>query len=88
MQEKEIKFTKHAVKRADERGVTHEEIKEAIKNSNWLKATHDRYTINYLFNYNKIWEGKFYKQKEIVVIFKEENDKIVVITTIARYFTR
>lgn len=82
----EIIFTKHSLKQIESRGILQKEVIESIRNSKWLDAQHFRFSVTKVFMFNDIWEGGFYRQKEVKVIFKKENDKIIVITSIARYF--
>ena len=83
---KEIKFSKHALKRADDRGVSLDEASEVILTSKWNDTDHQRHVASKIFEYNKTWGNKIYRQKDVIVVFKEEDDKITVITVIARYF--
>ena len=82
----EFQFTKHALKQSNDRGISQDEIKDAILSCKWVTVEHGRSSAKLVFKYNKSWEGVFYKQKEVKVIFTKENDKIIVITAIARYF--
>ncbi len=82
----EIIFTKHSLKQIELRGISREEVIESIHNSTWLNAEYFRFSVTKVFVFNNNWEGEVYKQKEVKVIFKKENDKIIVITAIARYF--
>ena len=82
----EIIFTKHSLKQIESRGISQKEVIGSIHNSKWFNAEHFRHSATKVFMFNDNWEGEFYKQKEVKVIFKKENDKIIVITAIARYF--
>ena len=86
--EKEFIFTKHFIKRALDRGISNEEVKDIILTEKWLEGEYLRYYAVKIFGYKKSWEGKHYQYKEVKVIFKEENGKIIVITAIARYFAK
>ena len=83
---REIKLSKHASKRAFERGINLEEIKEVIISGNLSCEKHNRYSSVKVFKYKKEWEGTIYSKKQVKVIFIEENDKIMVITAISRFF--
>ena len=82
----DFQFTKHSLKQASDRGISQYEIKDTIISAKWKDAKHKRFSATKVFEYNQIWEGVSYKQKEVKVIFTKENDKIIVITAIARYF--
>ena len=83
---KKVIFTKHALKQANDRGVSLEEIEQALIDTLWQDVRYNRYSSIKVFEYNQIWEEVFYRQKEVKVIFTQEDDKIIVITVIARYF--
>lgn len=82
----EFQFTKHALKQSNDRGISQDEVKDTILYTRWIDAERGRFSTKKVFEYNKIWEGILYKQKEVKAIFIKENDKIIVITAIARYF--
>lgn len=84
--QKEIKFTKHSLKQAKDRGATLEEIKETIVTSQWIKERFNRFSAVKVFKFEEMWEGVSYKKKEVRVILTEEDDKIIVITAITRFF--
>lgn len=76
----------HLKKRMEQRGITLEEIEYTLNNG-WgieeaREGTHGKV---YVFYYNKEWEGKLYKEKEVKVFYKMENDRIIVLTAIVRY---
>ena len=79
-------FTKHSLKQANDRGISLEEIEQALIYTLWQDVRYNRYSSIKVFEYNQIWEEVFYRQKEVKVIFTQEDDKIIVITVIARYF--
>ena len=83
---KEIKLTKHATKQSQIRGVTLDEIRTVLSEGNWETAEYGRFVAKRAFPFDKNWEGTFYRRKEVRVIFKEEDGKIIVITVISRYF--
>lgn len=82
----QIELTKHALKRIGERGITLDEVRKTILNTKCRDEEYKRFSVVKVFEYNQLWEGVFYRQKEVKVIFTFENDKIVVITAISRYF--
>lgn len=83
---KEFEITKHAHKKLKDRGIDFYEVKETISKSKWIRTRYKRFTSIRVFEYNQVWEGVFYRQKEVKVVFAKENGKIIVITAIARYF--
>jgi len=88
MKEKKIYFTKHAKKRMEERNVKEEEIIFSIRNKNWEIAREGKFSVSEVFPFNNHHYGRYYKWKEVVCIFEEEEDKIVVITVYSFFFQR
>jgi len=84
--EKEIHLTTHARLSLTKRGATAEEVRQAITNEGWTHAKHGRLEASKVFPYNGVWNGKTYRWKQVVPIFVEEPDQIVVITVYAFYF--
>jgi len=39
----------------------------------------------FIFPYNNYWEGKYYEEKEVTVYYKIKEEKIILLTTKARY---
>ncbi|MFB6209373.1 MAG: DUF4258 domain-containing protein [Candidatus Nanohaloarchaea archaeon] len=66
---RKIKYTSHARKRLKERFISKQEVENGIRNNKWLEAYDDRKKTVYKLNGN-----------EIEIVFKPENNKIVVIT--------
>ena len=76
----------HLRARMLQRGITKEEIEETLKKGkNATDAKPGTYGRVSLFSYNKYWEGKFYKQKEVTVCCKLMRDEMVILTVKARY---
>jgi len=86
---KPIRFSRHAVENMQRRGTTEAEVSQTVNEAAWMPAKSDRFECARDFPYNGYWNGKFYKTKQIVPIFKKENDTndtIVVITAYVFYF--
>jgi hypothetical protein len=76
----------HIRRRMDQRGVSLREIERTL-NEGWkaedaVQGTEGRV---YVFEYNDVWEGKGYKEKEVTVYFKWVRGQLVLLTTKARY---
>ena len=84
---KEIFFTKHAMQRMKDRNTNQKEIETAITLSKWKKAEKGRYTCSYCFPFEKEHFNNYYKSKEVVPIFIEEENKIIIIT-VYTYFSQ
>ena len=77
---KPIYFTKHASKQMKSRGASDEEVIKVIQSTTWQPAEKERLTASLSFPFNSEHYGRFYASKEVVPIFVEERDRIVVIT--------
>lgn len=82
---KDIFFTAHSLSHIPRRGFTKEEVIETIQNETWIIGDFGKQECRKNFIYNKTWNGKFYKTKQVRPIFSVE-DKIIVITVYAYYF--
>lgn len=69
-----------------QRGVSLEEIEITI-NRGWNADNAKEGTIGkvFVFPYNTEWEGKHFEEKEVTVYYKCKGDKLVLLTTKARY---
>lgn len=84
--EHEIYFVPHALVALRKRGGTEEEARQAINEATWSAAKYGRQEASKTFSYNALWNGKQYQWKQVVPVFVEEQDKIVVITVYVFYF--
>ena len=76
----------HLKNRMHQRGVTFQEI-EIVLNQGWKaqdvkRGMHGKV---YVFPYDRTWEGKYFKEKEVTVYFKGEGQQLVLLTVKARY---
>lgn len=77
---KPIYFTKHAFEQMKSRKASYEEVIKVIQSATWQPAEKKRSTASLSFPFNSEHYGRFYASKEVVPIFVEEEDRIVVIT--------
>jgi len=75
----------HALKRAIERGASEEEIKQVLLNGTTVPIQEGRKAKEMVFDFNRNWQGKYYLQKKVKVVYIEENDEIVAITVYVYY---
>jgi hypothetical protein len=68
------------------RGATEEEIFDTIKTCSWKPSELNRLECKKDFEYNKTWNNKHYKTKQVRPIFIEEEKEIVVVTVYVYYF--
>ena len=88
MKEKSIYFTEHARKRMEERKVKEDEVISTIRNNKWQLAEEGRFSTSGIFPFNNYHYGRYYRWKQVVPIFKEEKDRILVITIYSFLFQR
>ncbi len=77
--QKPIRLTDHARAGLLERNVNEQEVKETIVHSRWQVAEHWRYTCARRFIFEAEHRGKYYNYKDVVPIFVEDSNEIVVI---------
>lgn len=83
---KPIRLSGHAKEQLFYRGVTEEEVVETITESTWQSAEMERLECRKDFVYEKDWNKKYYKTKQVKPIFVEEEKEIVVITVYSYFF--
>jgi hypothetical protein len=79
-------FHFHLRRRMEQRGITKEEVCETVQRG-WMSldakpGTHGRTLV---FTYDARWEGTHYEEKEVTVYFKTDEDRLILLTAIARY---
>lgn len=81
-----IRLSAHARNQLTRRGVSQEEVIEAIRTSPWQPAERRRLECRQDFAYNSEWNGIFYATKQVRPIFVEEATEIIVVTVYSYYF--
>ncbi|MFH0800590.1 MAG: DUF4258 domain-containing protein [Pseudomonadota bacterium] len=84
--EKTIQFSKHALGQMDERGISQNEVVEAIRSGEQSPAKKGRLSFRKNFVFEKMWAGRFYRIKQVVPIVIEEKLSLVVVTAFSFYF--
>ena len=76
----------HLKARMLQRGIRIEEI-ETVLNQGWEATDAKLGTLGkvFIFEYNEMWEGKSFEEKEVSVYYKFTNDTMVLLTAKARY---
>lgn len=77
---KPIHFTRHAQRQMEARSATPEEVEAVIRTAAWQPAERGRWTASSVFPFRHEHFGRFYAAKEVVPVFVEESERIVVIT--------
>lgn len=83
---KPIRLSGHARSQLPFRGVTEEEIKEAIRSEPWSPVELGRLECRKDFPFGNEWNKKVYATKQVRPIFVEEMTEIVVVTVYSYYF--
>jgi len=83
---KHIRFSKHAEEQASERGASRGEVEEAIRKGSREPTARGREICRYSFAFNRKWQNKLYRVKQVAPVIKEEANEIVVITVYTFYF--
>jgi hypothetical protein len=86
MMGKPIRLSGHARDRLVRRGISKDEVVEAIQTSNWSSTKLGRLECRKDFAYGRNWNGTIYATKQVRPIFVEEANEIVVVTVYAYYF--
>lgn len=83
---KPIRLSGYAKEQTFFRGTTEEEITEAIRESSWQSAESKRQECRKNFAFEKAWNNKYYKTKQVRPVFVEEAEEIVVVTVYIYFF--
>lgn len=81
-----IRLSSHAESYITKRGFSIAEVVETISCSEWQQLENNRLECKKDFVYNKHWNNRLYKIKQVRPIFVEEENEIVVITVYTYYF--
>ena len=76
----------HALQRAFERGASEEEIVQTVDGGEHFPAKFNRLGYRMNFHFESTWNGQFYFTKQIEVFGVIENETLIIITLIVKYF--
>ncbi|MBF0343487.1 MAG: hypothetical protein HQL06_04565 [Nitrospirae bacterium] len=80
-----IRLSVHAREQLSYRGVLADEVNETIRSSTWETVNRGKLQASKDFIFEKEWNKKYYKYKQVKTIFVEEATEIVVITVYTYY---
>ena len=80
-----IQIDPHTLERAEERGVSENEIRETILTGSLFNAKKGRLGRVKVFSFDNVRAGKYYPQKRVEVVFVEEGAVIVTVTVYVFY---
>jgi len=81
-----VRFHSHATERIAQRGATEREVAVAVETGEQFEAKFGRTGFRRNFAFEKQWQGKYYKTKQIEAYAVREDDDWLVISVITRYF--
>ncbi|RZD16855.1 MAG: DUF4258 domain-containing protein [Candidatus Acididesulfobacter guangdongensis] len=76
----------HAKERMTERGINEKEVIETLEDGECFPVKFGRNGFRRNFIFNDLWRGKKYNIKQVEVITVNEDNDIIIITAIAKYF--
>ena len=83
---KPIRLSGHAKEQLAYRGATEEEVIETIMTSPWQTAELGRSECKRDIVFEKEWNKRYYKIKQVRPIFTEKENEIIVITVYTYFF--
>jgi hypothetical protein len=75
-----IRIDPHTAARAVERGASEPEIRDVLAEGVVIPARGTRMAKARVFPYNAIWNGRFYSEKRVEVIYLTQGDDLVTVT--------
>jgi hypothetical protein len=81
-----VDYHSHLLTRMEQRGISKDEVERTLEvgweASDAKPGTKGRI---WVFEYQQEWQGRFYKEKEVRVYFKDADETLIVLTAVARY---
>jgi DNA modification methylase len=81
----EIQIDPHTLERAQERGASEQEIKDAIETGFDIPAKYGRMGKAKVYDFKQKRHGKYYEQKRIEALYTIEENSIVTVTAYVFY---
>ena len=76
-----LNIIEHAKERIKKRGTSIGEVEKVLEAGKEVKTDYEgRRAKEMVFSYNRKWQKKFYPEKKVKVIYREEGEVITVIT--------
>lgn len=80
-----IRIDSHTLERALERGANQNDIREVIETGTAMSARHGRIRKCKVFDFRRLWLGRYYEQKRVEVIYVVEDNAAVTVTVYVFY---
>ena len=81
-----IRFHPHAQERMAQRGATQKEVVLTVQKGERFKAKFGRTAFRRNFVFEKQWQNRYYKTKQVEAFVVREDDDWLVISVITRFF--
>ena len=81
-----IVFTKHARSKLLDRGVSEEEVAEALRIGKREPARRGLWQYRVNLEFHSEWAGRYYGIRQVVPVVAEEEGRYVIVTVYAFYF--
>jgi hypothetical protein len=81
-----IKIHPPAIDRMQERGATEDEIIKTVEEGESFPAKFGRVGFRRNFPFASVWRGKHYKTKQVEVYAAKEDEDLIIITVIVKYY--
>ncbi|MGQ9555492.1 MAG: hypothetical protein ACUVWR_15425 [Anaerolineae bacterium] len=75
-----IRIDLHTQARTGERGTNVDEIRDVVSTGTPIAAHSGRYAKAKIYDFNAIWNGKFYQQKRVEVVYVVRNGEVTTVT--------
>jgi len=75
-----IRIDTHTQARAVERGTNSDEIRDVISTGTPFSAHGGRHAKAKIYDFNAMWNGKFYRQKRVEVVYAVHNGELTTVT--------
>ena len=86
MNELPIEISSHAREQMRERGAGEAEVVTSIREGDREPARKGRIMYRKNFQFEQMWRGRRYRNKQVAPIVAEESDRLVVVTVYTFYF--
>jgi hypothetical protein len=80
-----VHFSRHASVRMEQRGATREEVWETVERGECVVGKDGRLGFRKVFSFEDLWQGKYWKTKQVSAILREEAGKLKLETVLVTY---
>ena len=80
-----VRIGKHTLSRALKRGVSLAEIEDVLASGHPARAARGRLAREKVYPFQALWQGRFYEQKKVKVVYVVEQGTAWTVTVISYY---